>query len=424
MLLGLNFGTGIVVARSLGPFGRGELAALGLWPTLLAALSTLGIPTALAYHSRRQPEHRRENFAVALVMMLAMGGCAAAAGTLILPFLLRGYDREIVRAAQMFMAFAPSILLGHVVSAHLEAIGDFRRSILAQLNPTIVTLLVLIALRVSGHLSPISASLSYAVPAALQTLLLAIRLWPRDLRAIPPITQRARPLLAYGLRSYGTDIIGTFASQLDLAVIVMFLSASELGLYSIALSLSRLLNIVQASLVSVLFPRASSLEPEESVALIGRAARVSTVISVVLGAGFLLTAPIVLPRLYGSQFGAAVALLPLLSAEAIIGGIGGVLKQSFLASGRPFVVTLIEAGSIISALCLLFVLVPRMNVLGAATALLCTSVLRVAAIMIAYRVVLRRPIPRLLPDATDVAYLRLKIGGPVGTHSVRLAEEI
>jgi O-antigen/teichoic acid export membrane protein len=409
MMLGVNFGTGVVVARSLGPFGRGEMAAIGLWSTFLAALVTLGIPTALAYQTRRRPEHGPENFAVSVFMMLVMGGVAAAVGIFIIPLLLRGYDHSAVRAAQAFMLFAPTILLSHVVSAHLEAVGAFRRSILAQFNPSIVTLLALVILHLWAHFSPMLAALAYAVPSSLQALWLVARLWPRGLHSLSGLVGRARDLLRYGLRSYGTDIVGTLASQLDLAVIVMFLSAAQLGLYSIALTLSRLLNIVQASLVSVIFPRASSLDPEEGIALITRAARVSTMMSIGLGALFLLIVPILLPRLYGGDFRAAIALLPLLTVEAIIGGLGNVLKQSFLASGRPFVVTVIEAGSIVCAVSFLFVLVPRMNILGAATALLCTSVLRVAAIMAAYRFVLERPIPRLLADAADLAYIGDKI---------------
>jgi O-antigen/teichoic acid export membrane protein len=241
---------------------------------------------------------------------------------------------------------------------------------------------------------------------------------------IREVAARGRTLLGYGLRSYGTDVVGALAGQLDLAVIVTFLSAAELGLYSIALTLSRLLNIVQASLITVLFPRASTLEPDAGIALIARAARLSTALSIVLGAMLLIVIPIALPRLYGSEFGAAIPLMPLLTVEAIIGGLGNLLKQSFLANGRPFVVTGIEVGSILCAVALLFLLVPRMNVLGAATALLCTSIIRLAVIFAAYRLVLNRPVPRLIPDSGDLEYLRVKFGRNPPRQTPQLANEM
>ena len=51
----LNAGTGILTARALHPQGRGELAAILLWPQLLAGTLTLGLPSAVTYHLRLQP---------------------------------------------------------------------------------------------------------------------------------------------------------------------------------------------------------------------------------------------------------------------------------------------------------------------------------------------------------------------------------
>src|ERR1700685_2480006 len=42
----INAATGILTARSLHPVGRGELAAMGVWPNILANLLTLGLPRA------------------------------------------------------------------------------------------------------------------------------------------------------------------------------------------------------------------------------------------------------------------------------------------------------------------------------------------------------------------------------------------
>jgi O-antigen/teichoic acid export membrane protein len=423
VLLFVNFGTGIIVARSLGTFGRGELAAIALWPSFVAALATLGVPTALRYYTRRQPELAPQLYAASMLLMLAMGFIGGIVGVFVMPLTLHGYDQTVVRMAQVFMIFVPLELLGAVIAAHLEALGKFGRSMLVQLYRNVATLLVLAMLYGTGHMSPLTAALSYTVPTALQVLWLAVRLWPNSLTSIRDVAARSRPLVGYGMRSYGTDVVGALASQLDLAIIIMFLSAAQLGLYTIALTLSRLLNIVQTSLVSVIFTRASGLEEEEGVALISRAARLSTVVSIGLGLVFLLAIPIALPRLYGSEFGAAIPLMPLLTAEAIIGGLGNILKQSFLAGGRPFVVTVIEIGSILCAVGLLFLFVPRMNILGAATALFCTSILRLAMILAGYRFVLGRPIPRLLPETSDFAYIRMKLGGSRLHRAPRLAKE-
>ncbi|MGD0476240.1 MAG: hypothetical protein ABSB70_23910 [Candidatus Velthaea sp.] len=380
-LLGLNFGTGVIVARSLGPLGRGEFAAIILWPAFIAGVATLGAPTALRYYSRRRPENAAEYYAAAFVIASVMGMLAGATGATMMPILLHDHTAAVVQTAQAFMAFVPQVLVGMVMTARLEAMGDFRRSILTQLYQTVVILLGLAALRLFNNLNAVTAALAYTVPCAVQGL------W-----------------LAYSF---------------DLAVIVLFLTPSVLGYYSVALTLSRLLNVVYLSLVTVVFPRASSLSSEDGIALITRAARLSTAVSAVLGCFFLLVIPVLLPRLYGAEFRTAIPLMPLLTAEAILGGLGTILNAGFLAAGRPLVVTLIEAISVACALVLLFVLVPRMNILGAATALLCAALIRAGTIMTAYRFLLCRSFPRLLPDAADLAYVRVKLAWPLRARAER-----
>ena len=51
--------TGVLLARMLGPDGRGYLAALILWPLVITQLGNLGIPSALTYSIARDPSASR-----------------------------------------------------------------------------------------------------------------------------------------------------------------------------------------------------------------------------------------------------------------------------------------------------------------------------------------------------------------------------
>jgi hypothetical protein len=72
---------------------------------------------------------------------------------------------------------------------------------------------------------------------------------------------------------------------------------------------------------------------------------------------------------------------------------------------------------------LLLLLVPRMHMFGAATALLCASLIRLAAIITAYRLVLEQPLPRLWPNAEDVRYLRSRFTNSAGIPARQLVKE-
>ena len=47
--------TGTLLARLLGPQGRGELAAIQGWPTYLVGFAMVGLPHALTYFCGRNP---------------------------------------------------------------------------------------------------------------------------------------------------------------------------------------------------------------------------------------------------------------------------------------------------------------------------------------------------------------------------------
>jgi O-antigen/teichoic acid export membrane protein len=331
-----------------------------------------------------------------------------------MPLLLHDYRPEIVGQARLFMVFAPQCLLWYAVGAFLEARGDFLRSIFGQLVPNLVTLSALLALAATHRLTPLTSSLAYAVPPALQTLVLFARLWPAMAADGARFGADVRALLGYGLRSYGTEVINGLSAQLDMAVIVAFLSPAALGLYGVALSLARLVNVVQQSVVVVLFPHASGLADAAAIDLVQRAARVSFVLSIALGGSFLLIIAQLLPVLYGPAFSGALAIMPLLTLEAILSGLATVLAQAFSATGRPGIVTLIQAGWIVVVVALLYLLVPHLRLSGAALALMLAGAVRVALVFAAYRRLLKRPFPALLPNAGDVAYIRAKLAALAG----------
>ena len=408
-MIGVTFGTGIIVARTLGPQGRGEQAALGLWPVLLSGLATFGIPLAVSFHSLKRPADSGRLFFAALVVALCSGLVVCAIGIGLMPIFLHGYDPGLLIAGRWFMLFAPPILVMYVIRSHLESKGEFTRSIMGQLVTVSYTLAALIGLRLSGHLTPISAAFAYYVPSFVLTIWLLKRLWPRMHVHVAWLRQDVATLLSYGCRSYGTDLINSLSSQLDLAVIVAFLNPVSLGLYSVALTLSRLLAIVQQSVVTVLFPQASSLDHQSAIDLIGRGARLSTLFSAGLGVALLVVVPFMLPFVYGNAFTAAIAIMPLLTAEAVMSGLANTLALAFLATGRPAVVTFIQGGWLVCALVLLLVCVPRLQIMGAAVALFGASVLRIAFVAIAYRLVLHQALPRLIVGAADVAELRSRL---------------
>ncbi len=82
------------------------------------------------------------------------------------------------------------------------------------------------------------------------------RLWRLVKPSLKSFGNSARLLFSYGIRSYGVDLCGTMAVYVDQVIVVRFLMPDKMGIYVVALSVSRVLNVFHTSVVMVLFPKA------------------------------------------------------------------------------------------------------------------------------------------------------------------------
>src|SRR4051812_20214569 len=159
----INAATGIITARALHPAGRGELAALGVWPNFLGSLMTLGLPSAFIYWSRTQPERRSSLLWVSLPLTVVLGGLATLVGVIGIPFWLTQYSPHVIHVAQLLMLNAFVVLMIANARAACEAESDFFASSVALCMPPLLALFGLIGLAASHRLTPVSAAAAYVL---------------------------------------------------------------------------------------------------------------------------------------------------------------------------------------------------------------------------------------------------------------------
>jgi O-antigen/teichoic acid export membrane protein len=402
LILGINAGTGIITARLLGPSGRGELAAMIMWPQFLAYCLTLGVPSALLYNLKRYPGQASSLFSVALLLGTLMGLLATLVGVLFIPHWLTEYSPEVVRSAQWLMLTAPVSLLALMSTGALQAQEEFARFNAARYLPPVLTLLALCTLALVWDLTPFNTALSYLLAGMPVWLWMLVRLW----RFYRPVWRGLgvpfKRLTSYGLRSYGVDLLRTLAGSLDQVLVVGLLAPAMMGLYAVALSLSRMLDVLEFAATAVLFPKASGRTVGEAAALAGWVARVSTALTLLAATGLALVASWVLGVLYGQEFVGAVTVVRLLLLKSVLDCATLVLAQVFMAVGRPGIVTVLQGTGLALVLPLLLVLVPRYGLEGAGLALLGSSAVRLVFVLVSFPLILKVRIPRLLLGRNDL----------------------
>jgi O-antigen/teichoic acid export membrane protein len=333
----VNVVTGILVARLLNPAGRGELAAILNWPTLLGMLTTLGMTEALVYFPARERTRAGRYLGTSLVLAMSASVVLVVVGWLVMPILLAAQDPSVVSGARWYLLQVPVAAVIGLVISPLRGIGDVRAWNVLRSAPTLIWLatLTVFALR-GGRPEPTTVAISFVGARACLAPLAALFVRHRLRQQLRPDPSLAPALVRFGLPCALATLPTTLNVRLDQLLIAAFLPPGDLGLYAVAVSWSTLSSPVMAAFGNVLFPRvAEHTDPEAGAALAARGVRTAVVLSTVLTAGALVITPFGLPLLFGHRFDVAVPTALVLTVAGAAFGVSSVQQEVLRGLGRP-----------------------------------------------------------------------------------------
>jgi O-antigen/teichoic acid export membrane protein len=201
------------------------------------------------------------------------------------------------------------------------------------------------------------------------------------------------------------DVVFAIATYADRLILIPLLPASQLGLYAVAFSFSRVIQFVQPAILSVMLSHLSGQTETAAKRLHDHACRL-LLGGLAIGCLLLwIAGEWLLVFTYGADFAAAALIFRLLIIEASLGALSQVTVQLFLSRDRPGVVSTIQVIVLGVSIASLFVLVPRFGALGAAIGLLGAAAARWFLLLGAMKRVLRLPLPRLYLGRDDLQYI-------------------
>ncbi len=406
-MIGIQIANGIFTARMLQPEGRGELAAMILWPLFLASVTTLGIPSSLIYFIRKRNNGRSALILHGFAISVGFGCIAAGISVFLLPQWLHQYSPSVVHGGQLFLITLPLCSIMLAGQASLEALGKFSYSNATQILVPAATLASLLGFYFTHRLTPFTAAIAYTASSLPVAALILFYLW----RERTPHNEwhwslaECRLLLSYGTRSYGIDLLNAVAERVDTVLVISLLEPSAMGVYAVMLSLSRTLSVFQSSVAMVLFPKTAGQPLQKIVELTEVAVRISAVITTLCAAIVCLVGPILVGLLYGRSYLGAVSTLRILVVEATLSCAVTVMAQAFKALDRPGVVTILQGIGLGLCIPMMLWFIPRWGLTGAAAALLFSTCARFLFIYIGFRIFLHTRLPRLLPRAADIHFV-------------------
>ena len=410
--------TGILVARWLGPDGRGQLAAVIAWAAMLTYLGNLGLPVAFAYAAAREPQRRHQIFGNGVLSAAAQWLVLALLGIIILPMVLARHDPTLVHLAVLYLcAYIPLNLLSLYAIAIQQ--GSTYYGVFNALRLSVpVGYILLLGLFWAIHLISVESVVVANLLSNVITMTLALTL------TLPPLLRLRRTSgqpwtnakalredLRYGLSAQIGTLQPFSGLQLDVLALTLMAATHDLGLYMAALAAASVIRAQGYALGQVALPEVAKREHRhDQWRIISRLMLLAAVGGAIVFAIVLVWAVPLLRLVYGEAFTAAAPMLKILVLAGTLGAVYRVLADGLRGMGRPLVSTVAELVGLGVGIPALAICIPLWGAQGAAIAVLIASVI---SLLVALWMSLRPG------NGRDVSQSRITLDRSSDTNSVQ-----
>jgi O-antigen/teichoic acid export membrane protein len=397
---------GILLARLLGPAGKGDYYIVVLLPATATVLLQLGLPQAFSFFAARGQMLRILGKTALLTVALS---AVAFLGVAIVVPLIHDAALGTVTPEQIVLAFVafPFALNAMFTTAIVIGRQAVRSYAVANITTSVSTTILLIA--ILGGVGPsVSAALVvYVLSVSIQAMGFAIAA-----RRVAASTNWAehvsyRQLFGYGLQFYPGSIAGFFSYRVD-AFLIAFLIAdasTALGYYSMAVGLAEMVFFLPRAVSTLFFPHVAGASRQDADRQVAVTSRVTLVLTGAFAVALIPAAVAMIVLILPAFDPALLPLVVLLPGVVALG-------PTFVVSGymtgidRPGIVSAVSLTALGVNVASNLLLIPRYGIVGAAaSSLISYSLSSLLLTIVASRLTMTRVIDFWVPRPSDVRYV-------------------
>lgn len=361
--------TAPILARALGVDGRGDVAGALSPLNLAVAAASLGVPEALTYVTGRYQVYDRRIVYPFIFFLVGFGALLYATVVFSSQGLTGGGDaRELMLIGAAGIPLA--LCLGGV-RGMASGLGLWHRVAAERVVASCIRLVAICALQASNSLTARSATLTITI-TTFCGIVFYLRAFAGVRGSVPLQDSSIRlQLVSFAARVWPGTFAGAMILRLDQFLMVPLSHARELGLYVVAVSVAEVSLILNNSVRDVIF--AIGTRGNDLVRL-GRAARLSTLVTAFLCLLLAAGANVIISVLFGEAFEPAATATQLLLLGVVLGNPGSIAAAGLAASGYPGTRSVILIGACLVNCSAIVLLVPNWGATGAAVATLLANV--------------------------------------------------
>ena len=413
VILALSLVSSIVLARLLGPSGRGALAAVLVVPGVVISLLDMGVKQAAVYFlgKDRMPVRDVVSTVLLLAVLTSLAAVATAVGVMSASGTLKYGLVAVVLAVtvvplRMVANYIRGVALGRKDVKYYNRINYFESPI------NLLGIVVLVGVFGWGYRGALMSYLVGAVVIAVYSLRYLRSQAPLVLRYVRGLPSR---MLTMGAAYSAAAFALTLNYKVDVFLLDQMVSPAEVGWYALAANAAQLVWKGPAQAGPIVFAR--SADASDSTAFTVRMAglvRVSLWFCVLGGTAFFFLCEWLIPVVYGSEFAASVGVCQLLIPGVVCAIVFKLLHNDFAGKGRPLVSLAILGPCAVVNVVLNLWWVPHSGIQGAALAT--TVTYSVAALLFAalYARLYGIPLRTLaVPQPGDLTQITDRLGGVI-----------
>lgn len=399
----------IIVARTLGPAGRGGVAFLTAIAWFTSNMATFGIQEANANLGGAEPGSRR-SLATNSVLLALLFGIGAAVFLVALIAVFPGVAGDSSNDL-LWLTFAslPVLVLGIYMRFLVQADYGFGITNIAWLITPVANVGMNGLLAIVGLLSVGTAVATWIAGQTMATLLLLAYVGTSLAGFGRPDWGLMKRTLGFGVQSHAGRVMLLGNYRLDQWLLGAISGSRELGIYSVAVAWAEALWFLPTTLSAVQRPDLVRKAKREAGRLAAFIFRSAVVLSLVSGAAMLVLAPFLCVRVFGDDFRGSI-----IDLRILVLGVFGVVAMKLLgnaltAQRRPVLASSAIGAGFAATIILDVILIPPYGALGAAIASSLAYTAGGIAIAIIFSRALDTPFAELVPKRAELSLYRRTI---------------
>lgn len=366
LLIGIGLITSVIVARILGPEGRGLYAVAAAISVIGVQFGNLGLHASNTYYVVKDRSLLPALVGNTLVVSFAFGGGGAFAAWILFSLWpdLAPVNGFLLIIALTWVPFGLAYMLMQNLLLGLQEVRAYN---VVELTTKILSV-CLITVVIAFNLTSVETVFSAGLVSLFISFLWALYLLKSHLHKIPlPSLLLFKENIRYGLKAYIAAFFAFLVLRIDLLMVKSILGSEQAGYYSIATTMADMVFMLPVVIGTILFPKLSALsnvrrkwELTKKV-LCG----VGCLMLVLVVAAVFLAKPVT-GFLYGKAFLPAVPAFIWLMPAILLLSLNTIMMNFFASIGMPSIVVYSPGTAALLNIVLNIYLIPVRGCVGAA----------------------------------------------------------